>query len=272
MRALYLSAFSSNLGDRQSSIFMQREGLNSLAKRSPAVKISRELFPVGIERDFSEPATWGTEFDIVLVGGAGLLGPRIFAEGWSALRSLDRPIAILGVGENVPNSMHLLPASRPGRPVFVGLRHTDSVVYFPCPSLANDGFLKRLNDAPQRLVAGYFHHRRRSRIARFMPHSIKNNRHALEDALLHLSSARLIVTDSYHGALWGRALGSRVLLLDRWSRRKAKFRAFPSSKNGNLNDLRDRLVIGLEKYAAWVAEHNLLVSEDKNGARGREHR
>ena len=256
MKALYLSAFSNNLGDRQASLFVQRDALNFLAKNCGVPAGNLEVFPDGFERDFADPETWGEDFDFVLVGGAGLLGPRLFDRGWRALRAMRRPIAILGVGENIPNSMHLLPESKPDRPVFVGLRHSDSQIYFPCPSLASDVLLTSTNEKrSKRFVAGYFHHRRRMKIAPWIPYSIKNNQKGLEEVVQHLTSARFIVTDSYHGALWGRAVGARVVLLDRWRRRKAKFRAFPNRNRSGLADLRKDLIVALGTYAQWLESH-----------------
>jgi len=83
MKALYLSRLDNNIGDIQSSVYNFREILNrEVAKRLDVA--SYELFPEGDVRDFALPDSWasgidrvpcgiGSNYDLVVVGGGGLL-------------------------------------------------------------------------------------------------------------------------------------------------------------------------------------------------------
>lgn len=74
MRVQYLSRLDNNVGDIESSVFINRRYLNSLAKDQAALTSelpTKDIFPDGIQSDFGTPEMWLSNPEMIVVGGGG---------------------------------------------------------------------------------------------------------------------------------------------------------------------------------------------------------
>jgi hypothetical protein len=226
VRALYLSRLDNNVGDIQSSVYRNRHAFNQEISKRLAVE-AYELFPDGDLRDFSLPDSWndqnasrqfnGEGYELIVVGGGGLIGPPLFDAGWEALGVSQTPIVLWGIGHNVHRDRkpsmafeRFIELNR--SKVFSAFRDSCSEKYAPCPSVHNP-LLTQLSGARVRNpVAAYLHSNQPSPAwARVMPR-LQNYDENLATVLSFLSSSAINITNSYHGALWSRCLGRKTVI------------------------------------------------------------
>lgn len=244
MKALYLSRLDNNLGDIQSSVYRFRKVFNNeIAKRKKRGEY--ELFPDGNQRDFAFPETWGSEgqtgqvgetknetqggYELIVVGGGGLIGPPIFDAGWDALSRTQAPIVLWGIGHNVhfgrkPSEAYTrFIESNPSR-IFTAFRDTCAKDYVPCPSVHEPMLSQPATARNKMLFAAYLHSNQPSPLwSKFVP-TIGNHDQDLNTVLNFLGSSALNVTNSYHGALWSRCLGRKTIVYKPFS---DKFHCIP---------------------------------------------
>jgi hypothetical protein len=227
MKALYLSRLDNNIGDIQSSVYNFREILNiEVAKRLDVA--SYELFPEGEVRDFALPESWasgidrvpcgiGSNNDLVVVGGGGLIGPPVFDAGWDALSNVDVPIVLWGIGHNIhfgrrPSVSYQRFIESNSSIVFKAYRDTCSYHYAPCPSVHDPMLLDFSNSKINSVISAYFHSNQETPgWSNFVP-NLQNHDQSLRRVLHFLSSSAINITNSYHGALWSRCMGRKTLV------------------------------------------------------------
>lgn len=242
MKALYLSRLDSNIGDLESSVYKYREIFNrEVAKRLNVA--SYELFPEGDVRDFALPNSWesGTvlesggisnAYDLIVVGGGGLIGPPIFDAGWDSLSKFDAPIVLWGIGHNIHHGFHPSVSyqrfiSSKSSKVFKAYRDTCSEFYAPCPSVHNPMLSNYSTSKISSILSAYVHSHQKIPVwSQFVP-ILENHHQSVQDVLSFLSSSAINITNSYHGALWSRSMGRKTLLYRPFS---DKFQCMPKPK------------------------------------------
>jgi hypothetical protein len=227
MKALYLSRLDNNIGDLQSSVYNFREVFNREVARRLNVA-SYELFPKGHVRDFALPDSWASEFDLapdgigrifdlVVVGGGGLIGPPVFDPGWDALSKVDVPIVLWGIGHNThfgrrPSVSYQRFIESNSSKVFKAYRDTCSNYYAPCPSVHEPLLSNASTSKIISILSAYFHsNQEKPGWSSFVP-NLRNHDETLQNAIYFLSSSAINITNSYHGALWSRCMGRKTLV------------------------------------------------------------
>lgn len=243
MKVQYLSRLDNNVGDIESSVYTNRRYLNSLA-RDKAVPTSRpiirDVFPDGAQSDFSMPETWLSNPEMIIVGGGGLIGPPIFEHGWKALAEFKCPIIVWGVGTNNhagrETSLYFPKfLEQQHERTFIALRNKSQQHFAPCPSILRPEFSHKYHPSSQefRILGAYWHQNRSMpAVFRLIP-SIQNNV-TFDDAISFISTRKIVVTNSYHGTLWSRLLGKKVITVDQFS---DKFEIFQDRSYGRQQSL-----------------------------------
>jgi hypothetical protein len=169
---------------------------------------------------------------LVIVGGGGLLRHPYFDRGWEQVRAADgATIVAWGIGDNLhaedaPGSLPLA-IDHPDwltELALVGLRDWQPRwPWAPCVSCLHPAFPSLRAAAPS--VDAVVYSNRRFPVERIEGLGyLTNDGTDLETALAFLSSARVVVTSSYHGAYWAALLGRRVVLCNAFS---TKFLGMP---------------------------------------------
>ena len=258
MRILFLSRLSANLGDKNASIMACIPFLNQLVME---VSPSDGLFP-GDARftsgDLSEPEEWARErWDMILVGGGGLIGPKIFEPGWSALIELQTRLALFGVGENFSKGQALsrtvstILSRHQDANFFCRFRDADRHQFTPCPSLSRPELSAIHATQKAHDAVGYWHDGRQiPRKFRKLPF-LTNRETSLDKVILHMKRSEKVISNSYHGVIWARALGLAVESVDtHWS---TKFRNIhPDS--GDLGLQRKLLAKAAVDLREWIRQ------------------
>lgn len=227
------------------------------------------------EYDFRNYRAHARADDVLIVGGGGMLHPGV--DRWIQKVSAKKPVFVWGIGINyhdgkIPDLRSLL-----GRCERVTLRHRRNPVfeYCPCPSLARIEFLKymELPEVPSMDMVFYSHKdhiiSRESSITG-IPELINSRvwlQHAGKDDLLSvlrfLGKGRIVVTNSYHGAVWAMALDRPVILWrplsTRFNLQEALLR-YPESIVHTADELRKAVACLSQQPIPWTGfgEFSLL--------------
>ena len=182
----------------------------------------------------------------IIVGGGGLIGTDLALFRWGfdrILRSTDRCLPVIwGAGFNAHCEAPVDPTHSPyalleelDRFALVGLR--DAVLgfrYVPCPTVMMPALLPHYPVPPQAVVCDNWHfpwenadeelpqmnNNRRFR-------SSKTKQNALLEVIAFLGSAEVVLTSTYHGALWATMLGKKVVITRPFSTKFDHFRYPP---------------------------------------------
>jgi hypothetical protein len=151
----------------------------------------------------------------VVIGGGGLYySPNTISK---ILQSRKGAVVAWGIGQNHSGKIGLPYPSWEKFTLF-GRRDWDATVgeWVPCASCASGLFDQYKELEPIHPVVVYQHHDHEFDATGFPV--AKNNVPSLEDALLFLASAEVVVTNSYHGVYWAQLLGRKVVAIPLTSR------------------------------------------------------
>lgn len=155
----------------------------------------------------------------VVIGGGGLLHPGL---GDCVLAYCQHPrcrTIIWGIGSNYHYPLIPLPEKNwVNGAVAVGLRDVATrFAYVPCVSCMYPAFTDLRKLAPVHKVVVYEHYDHPIPLTG-VPH-LSNGAPSLLAVLVFLSRGEIILTNSFHGAYWGRLLGRKVLVYEPFSTR-----------------------------------------------------
>jgi hypothetical protein len=174
-----------------------------------------------VDRWYSEV----TKADVIVIGGGGLLSCEFFAPCLDEVEKARRPdskVVIWGCGHNQHDFGgwgDLKPKIDYGSlsPSLIGLRDWGYPYHWaPCPSVMS-GLFDRNREAVHDVVV--YAHRDQPLTTTMRNNGLDlpagtpllDNDASMESAIDFLASGQLVLTDSYHGALWATLLGKAVV-------------------------------------------------------------
>lgn len=151
--------------------------------------------------------------DIVIIGGGGLLSDFFEDNLENIIKSKPKKLIGWGIGHNYHgltkiNSFDLDSFD------LVGLRdYGFGETWVPCPTCMSPLFDKKYNETEDIVVAE--HARRPLDIRGYKKISFLNKE--LEDIIPFLGSAKVVVTNTYHGVYWATLLNKKVIIVNPFS-------------------------------------------------------
>jgi hypothetical protein len=167
-----------------------------------------QYFPLGIIRRDINRASDGNA--VVIIGGGGLLSPWFYPAFEKYVNSVHNTLIFWGVGTHLEKGATITYPAWLARCALVGIRDFGTGYrWVPCASCMSPLFD---HSEPIQHDVVVFKHARQHNMPKISAPFMNNHTATMVEAIQFLASARVVVTNSYHGMYWATLLGKHVIV------------------------------------------------------------